>query len=82
LVPTMHYYLPQMSATGYDNDWSPSRLLAQAVDSAHGADVLCAESVCNGLEQAAAAGTILYKERIAEAMETRESLWAYQIRHY
>lgn len=85
LVPTLHYYLPLLKTTGFDNDWSAARIAGGAALLRSNTTVLCPEKLCGQLEQLWSAGganpaVILTEERISTMPETGEALWAYQIR--
>jgi hypothetical protein len=82
LLPTLHYYYPDIKVTAYDKDWTVSRLAAQTIDSPQGADVLCPSSICDSLRQVWPAAAVVAKQRIGEMKEVSETVWAYQVLHY
>src|SRR5205085_3635148 len=51
LVPTLHYYRPELTAIGYDSDWNLARLVDTAQAHTGNVELLCAESVCRGVEE-------------------------------
>jgi hypothetical protein len=50
LVPTLHYYRPELTAIGYDADWSMARLVDEAQAHTGNVELFCGESVCRGVE--------------------------------
>jgi 4-amino-4-deoxy-L-arabinose transferase-like glycosyltransferase len=48
LVPTLHYYRPELTAVGYDADWSMARLVDEAQAHSGNVELFCGESVCRG----------------------------------
>lgn len=45
LVPTLHYYFPELKTVGYDTNWAVSTL-ASAIAGPDPAELLCEEEVC------------------------------------
>jgi hypothetical protein len=52
LIPTLHFYHPDLNAVGYDVDWPVTRLLnAIQAEDAH-REILCSEEICRTVEAA------------------------------
>lgn len=49
LIPTLHYYRPELTAIGYDFDWSLARLVDVAQARWGNVELLCGESVCRSV---------------------------------
>jgi hypothetical protein len=50
LVPTVHYYMPDLNTVGYDDDWQPATL-AEALNAPDGrVELLCEQRVCSAVE--------------------------------
>ena len=56
LVPTLHYYRPELTAIGYDSDWSLARLVDVAQAHYGNVELLCGESVCRSVGETMARG--------------------------
>ncbi|MGP8245794.1 MAG: hypothetical protein ACLQVN_14905 [Bryobacteraceae bacterium] len=66
LVPTLHYYRPSVTVTGYDTDWSGERLAGESVAAAP-ASVLCRELTCTTLERLWPHGVIARRDMVSRA---------------
>jgi hypothetical protein len=64
LVPTMHYYRPNIPVTGYDTDWSGNRLASESLNASPDL-VLCRESTCTTLEHLWPEGAVVSRGLVA-----------------
>ena len=48
LVPTLHFYMPEISTVGYDESWQPEALASALM--APGTDLLCERKLCGTVE--------------------------------
>ncbi|HTA46652.1 MAG TPA: glycosyltransferase family 39 protein [Bryobacteraceae bacterium] len=48
LVPTLHFYMPEISTVGYDASWNPETLASAMA--APGAELLCEIALCDAVE--------------------------------
>jgi len=48
LVPTLHFYLPELATTGYDGTWNTARL-ADTLNALPQAELLCERAVCDAV---------------------------------
>jgi hypothetical protein len=64
LVPTMHYYLPNIPVTGYDTDWSNDRLAGESLNASPDL-VLCRESACRTLEHLWPEGAVVHRAPVS-----------------
>jgi len=46
LVPTLHYYKPQLTAVGYDTNWSAADVASALKAAGEGAELLCEQNLC------------------------------------
>jgi hypothetical protein len=79
LVPTLHYYRPELTAIGYDTDWSRANLMQLARERVGNLAFLCPESVCRQVgEEFANAAAWVPLGRIADQRDQPERLYAIQ----
>src|SRR6185312_3013744 len=79
LVPTLHYYRPELTAIGYDTDWTRDRLLQMARERAGRLALLCPESVCRQVAEELFHGSAwIPLGRIADQRDQPENLFAIQ----
>ncbi|MGA1995890.1 MAG: hypothetical protein ABSH45_08930 [Bryobacteraceae bacterium] len=64
LVPTLHYYRPDVAAAGYDTDWSGERLAGESLAAAP-ASVLCPELTCTTLEHLWPDGVMVRRDPVS-----------------
>ncbi|MGA2148463.1 MAG: hypothetical protein ABSH49_26250 [Bryobacteraceae bacterium] len=64
LVPTMHYYLPNIPVTGYDTDWTNDRLAGESLQASPDL-VLCRESTCMTLERLWPEGAVVHRAPVS-----------------
>jgi hypothetical protein len=64
LVPTLHFYRPKVTVTGYDADWSGERLAGESLAAAP-ASVLCPELTCTTLEHLWPDGAIVRRDPVS-----------------
>ncbi len=79
LVPTLHYYRPELTAIGYDTDWTRERLIQVVRERAGKLALLCPESVCRPLaEEFVNSATWIPLGKIADQQGQPENLYAIQ----
>jgi hypothetical protein len=79
LVPTLHYYRPELTAVGYDTDWTRERLVQLARERSEKLAWLCPESVCRQVAgEFGDRGTWVPLGRIADQRGLAENLYAIQ----
>jgi hypothetical protein len=79
LIPTLHYYRPELPAIGYDTDWTKERLVEMTREKAGSAALFCPESVCRQLAgEFGNGGTWVPLGQIADQRGQAESLFAIQ----
>jgi hypothetical protein len=57
LVPTLHYYHPELPAIGYDIGWTPAKVIDFMRERAGNIALLCVGTVCRQLTGEFASGT-------------------------
>jgi hypothetical protein len=79
LVPTLHYYRPELTAIGYDLDWSRARLMQFSRERGGNLAFLCPESVCRQVGEEFGNGSAWVPlGRIADQRDQPEKLYAIQ----
>jgi len=78
-LPPLHFYRPDISTVGYDDDWSTARLAGESLAAAP-AEVLCADEVCRQLEAAWPAGATAGRELINKTVRTPDPLYALSLK--
>lgn len=64
LVPTLHYYRPDLVTVGYDADWSGARLASESLDAAPDS-VLCVGLACTPLEHLWPDGAVVVRDPVS-----------------
>jgi hypothetical protein len=72
LVPTVHYYHPDVSTVGYDSDWDGARIAQESLASTPSI-VMCVESLCKAIEESGATNAVTLRERVSQFTETRDT---------
>lgn len=70
LVPTIHFYYPDLPTVGYDVDWRPEDLLSAWVKAGPGWELLCAESTCTALRSQASSVPVHQTQVVAGGIGT------------
>jgi Dolichyl-phosphate-mannose-protein mannosyltransferase len=50
LVPSLHFYMPDLNTVGYDESWTPARLASAFSSPGQSVELLCQLSVCRAVE--------------------------------
>jgi hypothetical protein len=76
LVPTLHYYRPELTAVGYDADWTLARLVDTA--QSRSAELYCPETLCRKVGALWPAASQEHWVPIGKMIDLPETLYAIQ----